>query len=74
MALVILDAGRGESPAQDSRLREQGRPGGYATALQPMDYTLGRVNYSSSPGQYEIRQGTLAISTYSYIIHVLVHI
>ena len=51
MALVILKAGRGESPTQDTRLREQGRSGGYATALQPMDYTLGRVNYSPSPGK-----------------------
>ena len=61
MVSVISDVGRGESPAQDTRLRQQGRPGGDATAVQSMDYTLGRVNHSSSPGNYEIRQSIMSI-------------
>ena len=46
-----MKAGRGESPAQDTGLREQGRIGVDATALQPVDHAPGRINYSPSPGK-----------------------
>ena len=68
MAFVALKVGCGKGQAQDTRLREQGRHGGHATALQPMDHPLGRVDYSPSPGSCEIRPHENCNLSFSYSI------